>query len=261
MYYELYIDLFFLENFMIDSLLLTAVNRVLKRGQPYWRLMLGGASGSVLTCFVIALPLPAAARMLLFHLVVNSLMLLIGLGYEGAAGFVRAFLLLYVSAVFMGGIMQILRPYMRYASIFYAAAAVGFFLFLGSWKVMSRLCVQKSSLRTVTLCTGCGETEVSALLDTGNSLRDFVSGDPVSILDPELVKEITENPEKERGFHVIPYRCVGGESVMKVFRIEKMCIHMEEERWIMNPLVGVGEETLSGDGAYEMILNPELLSE
>ena len=29
MYYELYIDVFFLENFMLDSLLLMAVNRVI----------------------------------------------------------------------------------------------------------------------------------------------------------------------------------------------------------------------------------------
>ena len=47
---------------------------------------------------------------------------------------------------------------------------------------------------------------------------------------------------------------------MKVFRVEKMCVHMEEERWIENPLLGIGEERLSGDEEYEMILNPAVFT-
>ena len=35
MYYELYIDVFFLENFMLDSLLLMAVNRVMQYRNSY----------------------------------------------------------------------------------------------------------------------------------------------------------------------------------------------------------------------------------
>ena len=45
MYYELYIDVFFLENFMIDSLLLLAVGRVMKCGRSYGRIVLGGYWG------------------------------------------------------------------------------------------------------------------------------------------------------------------------------------------------------------------------
>ena len=37
MYYELYIDVFFLENFMLDSLLLMAVNRVMQYRNSYAR--------------------------------------------------------------------------------------------------------------------------------------------------------------------------------------------------------------------------------
>jgi stage II sporulation protein GA (sporulation sigma-E factor processing peptidase) len=44
--------------------------------------------------------------------------------------------------------------------------------------------------------------------------------------------------------------------VMKVFRIEKMCIHMDEDIWIENPLLGMSERTLSEKERYEMILNP-----
>ena len=74
MYYELYIDLFFAENFMMDSLLLLFVARISKRQVKRKRIFLGAAAGSLLTCLVIALPIPSAAlKMILFHGFVNVL--------------------------------------------------------------------------------------------------------------------------------------------------------------------------------------------
>ena len=80
MYYELYIDVFFLENFMLDSLLLMAVNRVMQYRNSYARMLAGGAAGSFLTCVVIALPLMPAIKTLLFGVGINSVMIFAGLG-------------------------------------------------------------------------------------------------------------------------------------------------------------------------------------
>ena len=49
MYYELYIDVLFLENFMMDSLLLLAVKRMMRSPSAYGRVFLGAALGSGLT--------------------------------------------------------------------------------------------------------------------------------------------------------------------------------------------------------------------
>ena len=86
MYYELYIDVFFLENFMLDSLLLLIVNRITNNGRSYGRILLGGGLGSLLTCLVIALPFPSVLRLILFHTAVNSAMLFAGLRITGSAG-------------------------------------------------------------------------------------------------------------------------------------------------------------------------------
>ena len=124
MYYELYIDVFFLENFMLDSLLLLIVNRITNNGRSYGRILLGGGLGSLLTCLVIALPFPSVLRLILFHTAVNSAMLFAGLRITGLPQFIRMLLILYASAFILGGIMQAFRPYMRYISVFYAAAAL-----------------------------------------------------------------------------------------------------------------------------------------
>ena len=47
---------------------------------------------------------------------------------------------------------------------------------------------------------------------------------------------------------------------MKVFRVKKMCVHMGDDRWVEKPLLGIGEEGLSGNREYEMILNPAIFS-
>ena len=111
MYYELYIDVFFLENFMIDSLLLLAVGRVMKCGRSYGRIVLGGILGSLLTCLVIVIPLPAAAKLVFFHVIINSLMIIAGLKITSAGQFVKALVLLYLSAVVAGGAVQLFRPW------------------------------------------------------------------------------------------------------------------------------------------------------
>ena len=104
MYHELYIDLFFLENLMMDSLLLLALDHILKCGTPRGRLFLCGAVGSFFTCVVIAIQLPRIMKLLLFHLVINSVMIFFGLGIRCVAQFVRAYVLLYAVSVIMAGL-------------------------------------------------------------------------------------------------------------------------------------------------------------
>lgn len=263
MHYELYIDVFFLENLMMDSLLLLALDHILKCGRTRGRLFLCAALGSLLTCAAVAVPFPGIIKLILFHVVINSVMILTGLKVRSASQFVKAFILLYAVSAFLGGILLILRPYLRYISLFYSAAFGAYLLLMKLWELMARMARRQKAIFQVTLYTEKGEKTANALWDTGNELRDFVTDDPVNILDPGFLCEITELPEAERGFHMIPYRCVSGEQVMKVFRIEKMCVHMGragEERWIHNPLLGVGEETLSGNREYELILNPGIFS-
>ena len=258
MYYELYIDVLFLENFMMDSLLLLAVNRVLKCGRSYGRIFLGGALGSTLTCLVIAVPFPAVIKLVFFHIVINSLMITAGLKISSIVQFVKAFILLFLAAFVFGGILQAFRPYIRYAGLFYAAAVLCYFVFSKLWNVAAALFRKDRDILEVTVYTEQGGYLMRALLDTGNVLTDPVTGEPVCILDPDSARGMFESAEQMQGFRYIPYRCVGGESIMKVFRAEKMCVRGDGETWVEEPLLGIGESSLCEHGGYQMILNPDI---
>lgn len=260
MYYELYIDLFFLENFMMDSLVLFLTAKATGYGCGVRRIIGGAAAGSFFTCLAIAVPLPSFVRMLLFHSVIHSLMLCIALKIRSVNSFIRGIIVLYAVSAATGGLMYLFRPYMRYMGMFYGAAVLSGLLVSGLWKAGAWLCRRRSSILEVTLYAGEDRRTVRALLDTGNVLTDSLTGSPVSLVDPGLLKEMGIIPEEEKGFRMIPYRCAGGTGVMKIFTIEKLCIHAEPDRWVINPLIGAGEEMLSDDSEFEIILNPRILT-
>ena len=128
MYYELYIDVLFLINFMMDSLLLMAVKKVLRCPVKNGRVFVGSGLGAVLTCVLVALPLPTAVRLLAYYAGIPSMMIRVGLDIRKGRQFWKAFGLLYVSAFLMGGMLQILRPWVRTGSIFFASAVPIYYL-------------------------------------------------------------------------------------------------------------------------------------
>ena len=78
--YELYIDVLFLVNFMMDYILLLLVRKMLKCTATHGNICIGAMTGSFLTCLVIILPvLHPFLKFILFHVVVNTAMIKAGL--------------------------------------------------------------------------------------------------------------------------------------------------------------------------------------
>lgn len=259
MYYELYIDVLFLVNFMMDSLLLLSIKQVLKCHGTHGRIFLGGVLGSVSTCAVTAMPIWAPLKFIVFHAVINTLLIKAGLKIKGKRQFWKAFALLYIFSFLFGGVLQALRPYARTGSLFFAAAVVSYYLIGGIWKFLTSINILHKKICNITLYTCQGEKNIKALIDTGNTLEDNVLKVPVSVVDKALARKILTKEDMKKGFHYIPYHTVEKQSIMPVFRIPKMCIHLDEDRWIDGPVIGICEEHVSEKKEYQMILNPDLL--
>ena len=75
MHYELYIDLFFLENFMMDSLLLFVTERITGGKYSFKGVLSGAFLGSVLTCLMLVVSVPAWMKNIAFYLVIPFCML------------------------------------------------------------------------------------------------------------------------------------------------------------------------------------------
>ncbi|MGO5051922.1 sigma-E processing peptidase SpoIIGA [Lachnospiraceae bacterium LCP25S3_G4] len=260
MTYELYVDVLFLVNFMMDYFVLLIVRKILKCSATHFNICIGSAVGSLLTCIVIVLPIPYAfMKLILFHVVINTFMIRIGLKIKYSKTFWKAFVTLYISAFLLGGVFEYLHQYVRIGSLFFAAAIVSYYVVQGVWRFITY--IQKNEMRKckVTLYLNNKEHTLNALVDTGNSLSDPMTGKPVSILERKTAKRLM-NQEKIHSMRYIPYHTIGESTgVLPAIRLEKMCIHLEEEHWIHNPIIGICEQDISDKEEYQMILNPDLL--
>lgn len=268
MHYELYIDVLFLENFMMDSLLLFIVSRIFRWRRKKVSILLGGIFGSVSTCIVMIVSIPIWSKVILFYVGIPVMMLWITEKEHSTTQLVKELFLFYFSAMLLGGILTFFRPYLRYMSLFYMVSVFATCGILAAWKFLQIIKMNQETCCEVTLYMASGVYELQALKDTGNSLTDPLTGEGVHVLDSRVYEqmckkegrvETTEASDIRKAefgrIRYIPYRSIGGSSIMKVFRGRKMCVGKEEKQWIEFPLIGVSESPISEDGHYQLILN------
>ena len=90
MHYELYIDLFFLINFLMDYFLLLMVGKMLKCRIRRLRIIAGAMVGAFLTCIFVVFLRGKIWRLVLFHGVMNMCLLKTGLGIKEKRTLIKA---------------------------------------------------------------------------------------------------------------------------------------------------------------------------
>lgn len=257
-YYELYIDVLFLVNFLMDYILLLVTKKVLRISSSYGRICIGALTGAFLTCLVTAVGIPFTfIKVILFYVLVPSAMLAAGIPLKSPDRFMRALITLYISGFLVGGIFAYLDQYVQVGSLFFALAMASYYLASGALKMLSLLFHFGESHCLVTLSFGGESCRAEAIVDTGNRLRDEASGKAVSIISRKLAERLLGEGTPE-GIRYIPYQTIGkGKGVIPVIPIDSICIDGREERQVKHPMVAISEDSSFGNG-YDVILNPDI---
>ncbi len=174
---------------------------------------------------------------------------------------------LSVYAFIFGGMMKFLfsaLPFLRgkQGKIWYILGGGMLGYQAVSWWVAQTGKRQPAGIYKVRLRGSLNEIELDALMDTGNSLREPVSGRPVSVVEEESLRRLLgiKIPEKLKA---IPYHSIGrSNGIMEGYEVPEMIIKGREEniRW-QKVIVGISKDKVSVNGRYQMILHPDLLSE
>ena len=128
--------------------------------------------------------------------------------------------------------------------MFFLLAVISYYLVSVIWKIILFFSEKGNRYCEVEVFFGEKNDRLRGLIDTGNTLSDTISNDPVSIIDRASVRRLTEEKKPER-FRYISYHSIGKkEGVMPAFRLDKMQIIREE----------LGSEN------YQMIINPDILT-
>lgn len=170
--------------------------------------------------------------------------------------------------------------------------ATGFIIAIGTvllvaelgWGIVHKHVKETLYLVPIRVFFGLISFETKALIDTGNELRDPLTGEPVVIVEYdalsaiipidirsafesgvdspyEIISRIPDSSPWLRRIRLIPFRSIGNDNGMliglKPTRIE--IIEEDLNLSITNVVIGIHQRRLSNKGDYQALLHPDLL--
>jgi stage II sporulation protein GA (sporulation sigma-E factor processing peptidase) len=205
---EVYIDVIFLINFIMDIILLLIVKIILKSSCKVLRIFSGAAAGAFGACILTVMPdLNGLLQFLLSYVIICLAMICIAFPRTDWRTRGKALAVLYISTFFLGGAMNSLYYYSRVGYYFRELLQGKLFQNLDTFHfvviVFITLSLTPILIKTILLFRrGKAElyqlqlwykdksVDLVGLLDTGNHLRDPIYGKPVLVSEYSALKPL-----------------------------------------------------------------------
>lgn len=259
MYYELYVDIFFLENIFMDYALLLLTGQLLHWKISPGRILLGSFVGALGACGLLILPKPGLlVTIAAGYVLLSGLMIRIGFAVRERRKLGKGVLCLYGLSFLAGGIFQTLFSRITLPMAFAGMLSIlALVLFLKGYQSLK---YKTQSMYSVTLFYHEKSKTIRGLKDTGNRLKEPVLGRPVSVAELEVMRELLD--EDARLFY-IPYHSVGKSSgILPGVTLDSMSIQRETQvQRIERPVIAISKEHVSSQGEYQILLNPVIMDE
>jgi stage II sporulation protein GA (sporulation sigma-E factor processing peptidase) len=287
-----YIDILFFINLVINYFILLAVTNILHRKDKRLRLFLGACLGAVYSLFIFFPELSFLYSSVL-KFIFSVAIVVVAYKFSSIIHLVKLVLAFYIVSIIFGGIIfamwLFLSPpgmlmkngvvYVDISPVVLILASAACYIII---TLFARFLHKNNGLEAiyeVEVFLGNVSVKITALLDTGNSLTDSISGLPVIITEFDKIeklipkalrqsfkKGIIDNPDIfvienwQNRFRLIPYGSVGNTGgLLPAFKPDKIVAKSGENKIeTSNVLVAVTNKRLTADGRYNMLLNPNL---
>ncbi len=280
---DIYLDVLIFLNTFVNFFILTLTSKLCKDGYKLYRMLLAALVGALFSLYIF---LPPQNFILenLYKIIISGVIILICFGFDSIKALLRRTAVFFVATFIYGGIMMavwlVLKPdnlainngivYLDISPIILIAATLISYLIISVIRFFTRRDASAGKRVTLTVETMYGEITVTALLDTGNSLRDSITGNSVIIIEKELAEKLfeilptTENIasgdlQNVKGFRLLPFSTIGGKGLISAFKPKRVTVKTENEIKLLGEvLVAISEEKLGED--FGAIINPEVLN-
>lgn len=249
---QIYLDVYFFYNFVLDFSILFVVRNVLKIEKPVIRLILAAVFGGLYAIAELFLPNVIIVGTLVTYIISLEFMVLIAFGKVGISKNIKMILFIYLVAFLLNGVINVFQIHDNMWKVLGIVFFVCGLLIVGIKKIF--IIIGEQSVMYIIKITEKNNTiSVKALKDTGNHLIDPLTKKPVSIIEKDIINKLIS--EKTRMVYV-PFQSVGkNHGVMKACIVEQLEV---EGRKYKNAVIGLFEGNLSKNNEYNMILHPKL---
>ncbi len=204
-------------------------------------------------------------------MLVEAGMTALAFGWQGWKKLMYRAVIFRLLSLLAEGSWQILRDYFHMPFPYSMAAGIllPFFVLL---KVQSRNQAEQF-LYPVTVMLHGREKKIVALWDSGNQLRQPLTGRPVHIIELSVLRALLKEEEQRElelllemqtvecpsgMFSFVPYQSIGKKhGILPVLKLDEIRVEKENET-VDTPevLAAVSKDAVSRTGAYQMILHP-----
>jgi stage II sporulation protein GA (sporulation sigma-E factor processing peptidase) len=297
-----YLDILFLINFIMDYVILWAASRFGQFKATSKRMIVASSVGALYSLGILLLEIDHLLAIAV-HVMMSIIMVLIAYGMQPIKKILQALGYFYLIAFMTGGAMLgTINLFSR--EIHTSPVISGMFIFtdnitytwllaglatafiLGKWGARF---IKRSIFRTllripIILCFGSVRIPLKALIDTGNNLKDPLTGKPVVVVEYELLRpflpqaarslfEKNQEPDVQEliktlatstwapRVRMIPFSTIGKQKGMLLGLRPDAVIVVNEGKpvWIRDVVLGVYQKKLTTDQTYQALLHPDIL--
>lgn len=251
MEYEWYADVFLLTNLLMDMSAMFAAALLLNDRLRLGRCLAVCAAGVTGSTVLLILLKKYLIYSIVLHTLIHPLMAFCVFGAKGKGRFLRTLLTIYLILFMMGGIQNSVGMLLGNSTLDILlsgmAAALLFCIYQIRWRVTQRIC-------RVELWAGTEHVMVDAYCDTGNLLRDSLTGKPVCILQQEVFEQFATDRtiQKEISCHTIGTE----KEKLKIVMLDKMKIYQKGTvTEIKEPEIGLHTGEIMQNPKVQMLLH------
>ncbi len=290
----IYADIIFFNNTLMTYALIWSVGYILRYDIEWWRLLIAAVTGTIYTFIIIFLK--PGNWSFLWHIILNIitalLMIRIAFGNLSRKNFIRAVGYLYlISFLTIGTILSLvyifgLTPFKNTGNIFLMATGLIIIVLISKqgWHIFNKYVTPDVFYVPSIICINDRQVRLNALIDTGNSLTDPLTHEPVIVTEfksllplfpDDLRKKLTEKGGmmglieilNENGWgnrvRVLPFSDLGQEHGMLTgIRPDRVKFLYKETTFeTKKVLIAITDKKLDDEGKYQALINPHLIQE
>lgn len=283
----LYVDIIFLENLIMNSIIILATGIILKNTQRIWRNLVSSGIGAIYAILIYTSNFKIYSNIIL-KVILSVVIVYIAFKPANIRSFLKHIIIFYLTSFTFGGVAFALLYFVRPQDILFqngvligtypikmilAGGILGFIIITFAFKNIKGKLTRKDMMCTVII----GNTRITAIVDTGNLLKDPITKMPVLIMErkmlkgifPEIILEnatdIVNGKEIELGeysskLRVIPYKSIGKENGLLLgIKAKNIRIVYQDIEKAHDVIIGIYTGTLSKNNKYSAIVGLELL--
>lgn len=293
----IYIDVVFLENLVMNSIILVASGIILKKKMKWIRIILASSLGAIYTIIGYISVLEIYSNLIL-KVILSILIIYIAFNPQTVKQLWKDVLIFYLTSFVFGGVafalIYVLKPQdiLMKNGLFLGtyplktvllAAIVAFIIIIAAFAIVKTKFSKKDMFCDVEVELNNKIIKTRAMIDTGNLLKEPITNTPVIVLEHTLLyecvpKEILDNlesilggelvkiPEEIRNEYIsrlklIPFASLGKQNGMLVgIKADSLkIIQDDQEKENKNVIIGIYNKSLTKRGEYRALIGIDLV--